>query len=134
MEKASRKLNSIKLVSGNNSELGEIVTGIRTKLSPEWEEQKENYHPFLQKKKNFLLEKKYSKGKFNSRKSSISVNAWSKSSTQEANNVQCMVSCTLTFQRLLEPVYRSSALHKALEIFPPIICSEFSLYIFEQLA
>lgn len=37
MEKASHKLNSTKLVSGNNSEPGETVTGIRTKLSPEQE-------------------------------------------------------------------------------------------------
>lgn len=30
MEKASHKLNSIKLVSGKNSEPGKIATGIRT--------------------------------------------------------------------------------------------------------
>lgn len=76
MEKASHKLNSIKLVSGNNSEPNTIVAGIRTKLPPEQEEQKENYHPFCgRKKKVFFLEKKYSKGKVNSRKSSISMNA-----------------------------------------------------------
>lgn len=63
MEKASHKLNSIKLVSGNNSEPSKRVTGIRTKLSPEQEEQKENYHPFLQKKNNLLLEKNIAKEK-----------------------------------------------------------------------
>lgn len=95
MEKASLKLNSIKLVSGNSNEPGKIVTGKITKFSPEQEEQKENYHPFLQMKTNvfFLGKKKYSKGKVNSRKSSISKNALSKSSTQEVNNVKCIVSC-----------------------------------------
>lgn len=64
MEKASHKLNSIKLVSGNNSEPNTIVAGIRTKLPPEQEEQKENYHPFCgRKKKVFFLEKNIAKEK-----------------------------------------------------------------------
>lgn len=58
MEKASHKLNSIKLVSGNNSEPNTIVAGIRTKLPPEQEEQKENYHPFCRRKKRFSFWKK----------------------------------------------------------------------------
>lgn len=134
MEKASHKLNSIKLVSGNNSEPSKTVTDIRTKLSPEQEEQKENYHPFLQKKNNLLLEKNIAKEKSTVGKVAsvwmLEARALLKKLTM--CNAWCHV--LKPFRGLQEPVYGSALLQKALEVFPPIICSEFSLYIFEQLS